>query len=62
MSRLFAVAPDPQLERALLRIRSAADSGFGRDPARMAELVRESGIALGPGFEWLLGAMEAARD
>jgi len=61
LGRLYAAAPDPQLERILMRLKSAEEAGLGRDPVRVAGLVRESGIRPGPGLAWLLRAMEEVR-
>jgi hypothetical protein len=62
LSRLYAVAPDPRLERVLTRVKSAEDSDLRHSPARVAAMVRESGMSLQPGLEWLLRAMEAGAD
>lgn len=58
LTRLCVVAPDPRLERVLVRIAAAACTSLGRDPARMAQIVRDEGIVAGPGLEWLLGLLE----
>lgn len=60
LGRLYVVAPNPQLERTLLRVTSAEATGVVRDRARVAAMVREGGMPLGPGLEWLLSAMERA--
>ncbi|MHB8331451.1 MAG: glycosyltransferase family 2 protein [Candidatus Dormibacteria bacterium] len=60
LSRLYAVAPEPALERTLLRISSAEATGLGRDRARIAAMVRTGGMALNPALEWLLSQMEGA--
>jgi GT2 family glycosyltransferase len=62
LSRLYAVAPDPRLEQVLTRVKSAEDSDLGHSPVRVAAMVRESGMSLQPGLEWLLRAMEAGAD
>ena len=58
LSRLYAVAPEPALERTLLRISSAEATGLGRDRARIAAMVRAGGMSLTPALEWLLTEME----
>lgn len=60
LSRLYAVAPEPALERTLLRISSAEATGLGRDPARIAAMVRTGGMSVSPALEWLLSQMERA--
>jgi len=60
LTRLYAVAPEPALERTLLRISSAEATGLGRDPARIAAMVRAGGVTMSPALEWLLTQMERA--
>ncbi|MHB1499923.1 MAG: glycosyltransferase family 2 protein [Candidatus Dormibacteria bacterium] len=59
LSRLYAVAPEPALERTLLRITSAEATGLGRDKARIAAMARSGGMALTPALEWLLQQLES---
>lgn len=61
LRRLYAIAPEPRLETTLLRISSAEATGLGRDPSRIAAMVREGGMHIGPALEWLLTAMEGAK-
>jgi GT2 family glycosyltransferase len=58
LSRLYAVSPEPALERTLLRIQSAEATGLGRDQARIAAMVRSGGMEVTPALGWLLGQME----
>ena len=61
LTRLSVIAPDRRLERGLFRIAAAAATPLGRDPARMAQIVRDEGIVAGPGLEWLLAQLEESR-
>ena len=58
LSRLYAVSPEPALERTLLRITSAEATGLGRDKARIAAMVRSGGMEISPALGWLLDQME----
>ena len=58
LSRLYAVSPEPALERTLLRITSAEATGLGRDRTRIAAMVRSGGMAISPPLGWLLDQME----
>lgn len=58
LERLYAVAPEPNVQSAYLRVRSAWATGLGRDRARVAAMVRESGITVSPALDWLLTSLE----
>lgn len=58
LRRLYAVSPDPALERTLLRVTSAENTGLARDHARVAEMVRGGGMKISPALDWFLGQLE----
>jgi GT2 family glycosyltransferase len=53
VGRLYALAPTPKLESALLRLRSAEATGLGRDRALLAEMLDGAGLPDGPALSWL---------
>lgn len=59
LSRLYALAPEAKLERTLSRVRAARETGSSRDRASVAAIVRDGGLSLGPGLEWLLHELES---
>ncbi len=58
LSRLYAVAPDPVLGRLVVQLNLADQTSMALDPGRMAAIVRQSGVAIAPGLEWLLTCLE----
>jgi len=58
LSRLYAVAPTPALRDLVLRLRLAGEASMTADGARIASMVRESGVELEPGLEWSLRQLE----
>ena len=61
LSRLYVVAPEPDLGRLVFRLTPATQSNSVTDPAQVAAWVRESGVTIKPALEWLLGQLEAER-
>jgi len=59
LRRLYAVAPDANLESTLSRIEAARETGNSRDRERVAAMVRDGGLNLGPGLDWLLAELES---
>ncbi len=60
LGRLYAVKPSADLGRLMSRLDLTNERSVSRDPGHVANLVRESGLAIGPGLEWLLSGLEAA--
>jgi hypothetical protein len=58
LSRLYAVDPNPTLRDLVLRVRVAAAMSMTADGVRIASMVRESGVELQPGLDWVLGQLE----
>ncbi len=58
LSRLYVSSPSPALGDLVLRLTLAARTSSAR-PQRMVQLVRESGIEVPPGLEWLLQRLES---
>jgi GT2 family glycosyltransferase len=58
LSRWYAVSPDPILGDLVFRLTLAGQTSMAMDPARMAAMVRDSGVTIGPGLEWLLESLE----
>jgi hypothetical protein len=58
LSRLYATAPEPLLGNLVLRLNLASETSVTLDTARMASMVRDSGVSVGPGLEWLLSRLE----
>lgn len=59
LTRLYALGPSPKLEALMLRLDSAQRTGLARNHRLVAEIVRDSGLDLGPGGEWLLHELES---
>jgi hypothetical protein len=59
LSRLYVSSPNPALGALVLRL-SLAQQTSAPYPGRIAQLVRESGIEISPGLEWLLQRLEAS--
>ncbi|HUY08406.1 MAG TPA: glycosyltransferase family 2 protein [Candidatus Dormibacteraeota bacterium] len=59
LSRRYVVAPDPALGRLVFRLTQASKSKSVANPGQVAAWVRESGVAIMPGLEWLLAQLEA---
>ncbi len=57
LSRLYVSDPDSQLGDLILRLTLAGQTSAAY-PRRVAELVRESGVEIRPGLEWLLQRFE----
>lgn len=60
LSRLYATAPEPLLGNLVLRLNVASETSMILDTARMASMVRDSGVSIGPGLEWLLSRLEVS--
>ncbi|MGA8207599.1 MAG: glycosyltransferase family 2 protein [Candidatus Dormiibacterota bacterium] len=58
LSRLYATAPEPLLGKLVLRLNLASETSMILDAPRMASMVRDSGVPVGPGLEWLLSHLE----
>lgn len=58
VSRLYATAPEPLLGNLVLRLTVASETSMMLDTVRMASMVRDSGVSIGPGLEWLLRHLE----
>lgn len=58
LSRLYVASPNPALGVLVFRLTLAVETSTSADPRRMAQLVRESGVAIPPGLEWLLHRLE----
>jgi GT2 family glycosyltransferase len=58
LSRLYVSTPNPILGALVLRLTLAAETSTAVDTRRMAQLVRDSGVDIPPGLEWLLNRLE----
>jgi GT2 family glycosyltransferase len=58
VSRLYAAAPEPLLGNLVLRLKVASETPMILDSPAMASMVRDSGVSIGPGLEWLLSELE----
>ena len=58
LSRLYVTSPSPALGVLVFRL-TLAERTAGAYPGRMAQLVRESGVDIPSGLEWLLQRLEA---
>ncbi|MGH7665968.1 MAG: glycosyltransferase family 2 protein [Candidatus Dormibacteria bacterium] len=58
LARLYVTAPDPRLGDLIMQLTLAGKMSVGY-PGRMAQLVRESGVEIRPGLEWLLQQLES---
>jgi hypothetical protein len=58
LTRLHAVTLDPVLEKLLFRISVAEQSSTSFAARQITSLVRESGVPIRPGLEWMLAQLE----